>query len=213
MPKFRIIVLDCDGVILESVDAKTIAFARVVEKYGDKAKERMIDYHLAHGGVSRFLKFAWFYREVLGRKISESEGKELGSLFNLYCFEEVLSSPFVPGAVEFISEYSGKLPLFIISGTPHEELLEIVKARKIGHFFRGIYGSPPGKSELLAQVIQREGVLPKETLMVGDSSTDFEAAVKLGTYFYGRGKQFNSSKYPWGDDLTGLSGFIAKEGI
>ena len=208
MSKFKLIVLDCDGVILECVDAKTRAFGKLVERYGALAKQKMIDYHLAHGGVSRFLKFEWFYREVLGREITRQENEELGRLFTQYCFDEVMNSSFVPGVMEFISSYYQKIPLYIASGTPHEELTKVIKERNLMHFFKGVYGSPTTKKEILSNIVREEGVLSNETLMVGDSSTDLEAAVSVGTLFYGRGAGFSNSKWPWAEDLTGLSAYI-----
>ena len=211
MDKFKLIVLDCDGVILESVDAKTRAFGKLVEKHGQKAKQKMVDYHLAHGGVSRFSKFAWFYREVLGREITKQEKDELGRLFIQYCFDEVMNSRFVPGVMEFISSYHQKISLYVASGAPHEELTEIIKARNLMHFFKGVYGSPPTKTEILADIVKRERVLPSETLMIGDSNTDLEAATSVGTFFYGRGVEFSISKWPWAEDLTRLSEYIKNE--
>ena len=78
-------------------------------------------------------------------------------------------------------------------------------------FFRGVYGSPPGKTEILAAIVHKTGVLPKEALMVGDSSTDLEAATSVGTFFYGRGVEFSNSKWPWAEDLTKLTEYIKKK--
>ena len=68
-----LIVFDCDGVILESVDAKTKAFAQVAEPLGAEARDRLVLYHTLHGGVSRREKFAWLYREVFHREITHEE--------------------------------------------------------------------------------------------------------------------------------------------
>ena len=47
-----LIVFDCDGVILESVDAKTKAFGQVAEPLGAEARDRLLLYHTLPGGVS-----------------------------------------------------------------------------------------------------------------------------------------------------------------
>lgn len=210
MAKFKLIVLDCDGVILESVDAKTRAFGKLAEKHGEVAKQKMVEYHLLNGGVSRYLKFDWFYREVLGREITKQEEDECSRLFKKYCFNEVMNSSEVPGAMEFITSYNQKVSLYVASGTPHEELIEIFQARKLIDLFKGVYGSPPGKTEILADIVRREGVLPEETLMVGDSSSDLDAAESVGTFYYGRGSVFAESKWPWGEDLNGLIKYLEK---
>jgi len=208
MPVFKLIALDCDGVILESVTAKTSAFSRLFEKYGSEAQRRIVDYHLGHGGVSRFVKFAWFYREILGLDITEDEQEELGRQFARFCLHEIMNVPTVPGAMEFILLYHNKIPLYVVSGTPHGELNEIIRTRNLDRFFKGCYGSPPGKTRILAEIVSKAGVSPSEVLMVGDSSTDLEAAQSVGTLFYGRGHHFSSSKWPWGEDLNGLVEYL-----
>ena len=40
-----LIVFDCDGVILESVDAKTKAFGQAAEPLGAEARDRLLLYH------------------------------------------------------------------------------------------------------------------------------------------------------------------------
>ena len=53
----RGIAFDFDGVLVESVDVKTKAYARLFEEYGEGVVSRVVDYHLTNGGVSRFVKF------------------------------------------------------------------------------------------------------------------------------------------------------------
>ncbi|MBI9082643.1 MAG: HAD family hydrolase [Desulfobacterales bacterium] len=205
----ELIVLDCDGVILESVAVKTEAFGKLVSRHGPDATERMIDFHQAHGGMSRFEKFSWFYHEMLGRPLSQTTRDRLNSEFAGLCLNGVLASPFVPGAIEFIESWQGRVPLYVASATPHEELETIFRKRNLARFFKGIFGMPPAKEELLARIVDREGILPEKTLMVGDSSTDEEAAVMVGTRFFGRGEKFAGSGWPWGKDLFGLIDYLA----
>jgi phosphoglycolate phosphatase-like HAD superfamily hydrolase len=207
----ELVVLDCDGVILESVEAKTQAFVRLMEGYGPTAVDKFIAYHLANNGVSRFEKFAWFYRTELGREITPEQQKELGGRFTQLCYEEVLAAPFVPGIYEFLEKQHRAMPIYVASGTPHGELNQIFQGRKLTQFFKGICGTPPGKTDLLAKIVKEEGVNPAHTLMVGDSSTDMEAAENVGTLFYGRGESFASTNWPWGADLNKLDEYISLE--
>ena len=68
-------VFDCDGVLIESNAVKTLAFGQTVDEFGQKAMDRLMNYHREHGGISRFKKFEWFYREVVkarrGERFSE----------------------------------------------------------------------------------------------------------------------------------------------
>ena len=203
-------MLDCDGVILESVEVKTKTFAALVEEHGPEARDRFIRYVLENGGVGRYDKLAWFHREVLHRPFTETEWNRLNHRFTRLCYEAVIRSPFVPGAIEFIEQWHNRLPLFVASGTPHDELVAIFEARNLTRYFKGVYGTPPAKTELLKRSIQSAGVPPARTLMVGDSYTEREAAEIVGTQFYGRGPQFAQTEWPWAEDLTRLGDFIAE---
>ena len=46
--------------------------------------------------------------------------------------------------------------------------------------------------------------------MVGDASTDRNAAEEVGTLFYGTGPELRGGDFPWGPDLTGLDAWIAE---
>ena len=45
--------------------------------------------------------------------------------------------------------------------------------------------------------------------MVGDAPTDRDAAETVGTLFYGVGPELTGGSFPWGEDLKGLSAWIA----
>ena len=48
------IFFDFDGVIAESVSAKTDAFEEMYLPYGKDIAAKVVDYHKLHGGVSRY---------------------------------------------------------------------------------------------------------------------------------------------------------------
>ncbi len=204
------IVFDCDGVLLESVAVKTKAFGQTVAEYGQKAVDRLIEYHLAHGGVSRYKKFEWFYQEILGKKITDEELEILGDRFKQLSFEGVMNAPMVEGADKVLEVFYNKIPMFVASGAPHEELIQVLKAKEMFGYFRGVFGSPPAKTQLLQQIIDTCKVLPERVLMVGDSSTDLEAAENCGTLYFGRGETFKSSGWPCSKDLNGLLSYLSK---
>jgi len=208
-----LVVFDCDGVILDSVDVKARAFGKIVEEYGSEAVVRMVEYHLAHGGVSRFRKFEWFYNEMLGRRITEDELQTLSRKFRQLVFEGVINASLMPGVMETLELLHGRLPMYVASGTPHEELLQVLDARNLTRFFEGVYGTPPGKTKLLRRIIEQESVPPEETLMVGDSSTDLDAAQACGTRFFGVSAAFATTTWPNGPDCAALVQWLAAHGI
>ena len=203
-----LLVFDCDGVILESVEVKTKAFGLTVEEHGSEAVDRLVEYHVKHGGVSRYKKFEWFYREVLGREITPSELRRLGERFKQLAFDGVLNAPMVAGALECIKTLHTQIRMYVASGAPQEELTAVLNARNLSRFFMGSYGSPPGKTELLQRILHQSENRPEKTIMVGDSATDLDAAQACGTLFFGIGKNFEKSGWPWAEDLHGLLAHI-----
>ncbi len=202
------IVFDCDGVILESMAIKTRAFARIGEMYGPEARDRLLMFHKVNGGVSRLKKFAWLYREVLGREITPEESDELSRRFERIALEEIRRCELVPGVQETLDCRLGRTPMYVCSGAPHEELNTILRDRGLDRYFVEICGSPPAKTELLRSIVRRAKVDPAETVMVGDSVTDLRAAEAVGTLFYGRGEELKGGDFPWGEDLTGLNAWL-----
>ncbi len=210
--RFPLVVFDCDGVIIESVSAKTEAFYRLGLTFGPEVAQKLKDYHLSHLGVSRFVKFEWLFKEVLHKELTPVISEELGQQFVDLCLAEVTASALVPGCQECLDYLFGKSTMYIASGIPEDELRTIVKIRGLGKYFKDTLGSPPGKSEVLAGIIAKEGVDPKKTLMVGDSVTDLNAAKAAGCAFFGRGAEFKDSGRPWHEDLTGLLEYLKATG-
>lgn len=203
-----LIVFDCDGVILESVDVKTRAFARIGEEFGPEARDRLAAYHRMYGGVSRYKKFEWLYREVLGRPFSEKDLEALGEKFASHAYDEVTRCPLVPGAQEVLDRWHNRVPLYVASGAPQAELRQLLTARGLHRYFADIKGSPPGKTELLRSIVKEAGVRPADAVMIGDATTDQYAAEAVRTRFYGRGEYFKHSGHPWHTDLTRLNDYL-----
>ena len=87
----RAIAFDFDGVLVESVEVKTRAFARLFNTEGPDAVRKILDYHLENGGVSRFEKFKTIYRSILKRPLSEEQFRSLCERFSELVVDEVVA--------------------------------------------------------------------------------------------------------------------------
>jgi len=181
----KAIVLDFDGVILESVDIKTRAFRELFKNYPEHVDD-IAAYHLKNGGMSRFKKFAYIYSEILKKPLYEDEIKKLGESFSKIVLSELISCPYVKGAQEFLKEYSNKTNLFIASGTPVDELRYITDKRNISQYFKGIYGTPLTKSEILKKIGLEFGFKNSDLIFIGDSINDYDGAKDAGVLFIAR---------------------------
>lgn len=209
--RFDAIVFDFDGVLVESVDVKTRAFAALYAPYGAAVVEQVVAWHLAHGGVSRFEKFRHFHRAFLGRTLAPAEEAGLGGRFSALVEEAVIAAAWVSGARDFLEGWHARLPLFVASGTPEEELLRIVARRGMARYFAGVAGAPRKKGAILRDFLGRSGAAPERVLMVGDAMTDFDGAAEAGVPFLGIAPAA-ANPFPAGvpllPDLTGLAAFL-----
>lgn len=183
----RLVAFDFDGVILESADLKTQAFAELFAEHGEAVARQFVAYHLAHQGISRFKKFEWFYRELLRRPLSETESQRLGKRFSELVYQKILIAPIVAGCQELLEVlHLHGLAMAVISGTPQDELLQIVEHRGLQHFFSHVIGAPTEKPEAIRRVLEDHGLGASQALFIGDGLSDFKAAQATQLAFVAR---------------------------
>ena len=54
-------VFDLDGVILESVHCKTVAFRDLYQEFGTEIQNKVEEHHIRNGGVSRYEKIKFYH--------------------------------------------------------------------------------------------------------------------------------------------------------
>lgn len=185
MKKTKAIIFDFDGVILESMDVKTEAFAFLFKDYSEHVPA-IIALHRKHGGMPRFEKFEIIYSDILKQDLSEDEKNDLGKRFSEHVYHKVLKCPFVEGAQEFLEKHYQRIPLFIASGTPEQEIKSIIKERGLDKYFRGVFGSPSKKKDIILKIIKEFNFNPQEIIFIGDAIEDYNGARGAGVKFIGR---------------------------
>ncbi|MEN6373321.1 MAG: HAD hydrolase-like protein [Smithella sp.] len=181
----RIIVLDFDGVVIESNDVKTDAFRHVFTRFPQHA-EAMMAFHHEHVSLSRFAKFEHLLG-LLGKNDDQSLKAEIAMDFSAIVVEKIMSVPLVTGAEDFLQKVTPILPVYLASVTPAEELSLILDQRGLTQWFRGIYGCPPWtKPSAIQDILALEAVKPEDVLLIGDSAGDQRAAQMTGVRFLAR---------------------------
>ena len=184
----KAVIFDFDGVILESANIKTESFKDMVSGYPAEIAEQFVEYHMQHMGISRFVKFQYFFEEILKEEYTQQREEEWGKKFQEITLDKVLKCPFVPGAKEFLEKHDElqDLLMFVASGTPEAELQEEIQKRKLGIFFKECHGTPGSKIEIIEEILRSYGFSPEEVVFVGDAGTDLNSARRTGLYFIGR---------------------------
>lgn len=205
------IIFDFDGVVLESADIKTLAFRKLFQDaYPDKVEE-IVDYHKRNMGISRYVKFKYIYENIILENLTKEREDELGRQFSEVVYQEVISAPAVPGILEFLQNYHLIYDLFIASGTPEDELKEIVIQRQLGEYFKGIFGAPRTKEDIIFDIIHTNTLSSRDIVFVGDANSDKQAADATGVNFVARihrgGNDLESCQYKITDFFT-FSGIL-----
>lgn len=206
----KVIVLDFDGVIVESVNIKTEAFRELFQEYKDQIND-IIKYHLDNNAISRYIKFKYIYENILGKDYNEETEKKLGEKFSDIVFQKVIECDFVKGAPEFLRYFSKSIPIYLASNTPQNELEKIVEKKSIKNYFKHIFGSPPGnKIDFIKKAMKIEKVNSNEVLYIGDMIEDYNIAKKAGVNFVGRRnvENFDDFDIPQFSDLIKIKEYI-----
>ncbi len=197
--KYKSLIFDCDGVILNSNKIKSNCFRKIFEPYNKEATEEFISYHESHGGISRYIKIRYFLEKILP-KYSDNCFKEdyeiLINQYGEYCKSSLLDAEVSKGIPE-LRLYTKKQKWLIVSGSDQEELKDVFKYKNIDKFFDGgIFGSPDKKTDILEREIKNNSIL-LPGLFFGDSWLDHIAAKEnnLDFLFVKKWTDFKNYKY------------------
>lgn len=176
--EYTTLLFDCDGVILNSNQFKTDAFYQVALPYGVAVAEALVNYHIANGGISRYLKFAYFLEELVPNYAPNILAPSLEGLLEHYAriaLQGLLTCEVTSGLKE-LKAATPNARWLIVSGSDQDELRYVFAQRGLSELFEvGIYGSPDSKDYILAREINN-GNIRKPALFLGDSKYDHQAA-------------------------------------
>lgn len=179
------IFFDFDGVLVDSTSTKTEAFRILFREYDDKTIQEIVDYHHQHGGISRVVKIEYAHRHIIGKPLQGDTLARWAAAYRELVVERVVNVDWIAGARQSLERLHGKVPMFVISGTPEEELVEIIDRRQITFYFQEILGSPTQKPTHIRYLLDKYSLTPDRCVFVGDALTDYYAAQETGLRFIG----------------------------
>ncbi len=212
LSRYRTLVFDCDGVILDSNRVKTDAFFTAALQFGERAARRLRDHHLANGGVSRYAKFEYFLKQIVDGQVSADAFDLLLDRFGAAVREGLKLATVAEGLDDLRSATAGT-PWVVISGGDQVELRDIFSLRGLtGYFDGGIFGSPDSKEAIFSRC-DAAGIISRPALYVGDSRYDHDVARAAGHDFvfvenwseFGEWRELQARHdFPSVPDLAGL---------
>src|SRR5256885_723141 len=189
----KALVFDFDGVILDSDEYKIATFKSLFTKY-PKFLDKIDQYNRANRSVSRYIKFAYIFNNILGIPYTQAIEDEIGVRYNSLLRDNLGKMPLVDGISSFLTQQ--KVPLFIATSAIPEEPDHILREKGINKYFKKIYSYPTPKWQALELIVEEMEIKAKDILFFGDALADYEAAQKIGTDFIARTK--NHTKFPKG---------------
>ena len=181
--KYQTIIFDCDGVILNSNFQKIEAYRNTALTYGASKvqAEDLVNHHVKLTGISRYVKFKYFLKEIMGEDVKDSSMETLVNSLNKEVIN-LLKDCEVAEGLEKLKSQTQKSTWMVASGGDQEELRFLFKEKKITSYFDGgIYGSPSSKHQIIEKKLKDKNFLP--ALFLGDSLYDIQTAQKFNLDF------------------------------
>lgn len=182
LSRYQTLVFDSDGVILNSNAVKTEAFFRAALPWGEAPAQALVDYHVSRGGISRYVKFEYFLREIVHQPVTEDVMQQLLQTFTDEAIRGLVQSELAPG-LKALREATPHARWMVVTGGDQAELREVYRQKNIsGWFDAGLFGSPDSKDEILARELA-SGNLQMPAIFFGDSRYDHQASTRAGLDF------------------------------
>jgi phosphoglycolate phosphatase-like HAD superfamily hydrolase len=168
--------LDFDGVLVDSNSIKTQAFSLLAtEFFGVEAAVALVSHHIQNPRGSRFTKLEWLVANH-GVKKPRIDITELELQFSALVLSKIQSAKRTSSLASLLGK--ANLHAHILSAAPALELNYLVSVFEWqGLFESRIYGSPESKVSHLQRL--GKSIDLKNSIFVGDASTDFDVALQF----------------------------------
>lgn len=181
---------DFDGVLMNSNAVRDKGFELVLSEYPKEQVKKLMDFHRANGGLSRYVKFRYFFEEVREKKITSEEIQDWANKFSKIMLANLIKKNLlIKETTDFVKVNYKNYNMHIVSGSDGKELREICKGVDLIQYFTSIEGSPTPKIVLVSNILKLKKYNPSECVLIGDSINDFDAAIANNINFIGFGNQ------------------------
>lgn len=181
---YKTIVLDCDGVVLNSNQTKVDAYYNTAKRMGgsDTQAQAFVDYHIKLGSIPRNDKIRYYITDIIKQPLTPELFQAFMETFTEILDETLMQCEVAPALMD-LKQKTSQAKWMLMSGGDQEELRQIFPRRHLDHLFElGIYGGPTKKNEHLASLIA-DGSIQFPALFIGDSRFDHQSSTGAGLDF------------------------------
>jgi phosphoglycolate phosphatase-like HAD superfamily hydrolase len=183
--EYKVILWDFDGVIMDSMPIRGRGFEEVLKEYPQEQVAELLAFHEYNGGLSRYVKFRYFFEKIRGQAITDEQVLKMTERFSKIMLSLLIDEKLlIIDSVNFIKNNWKNHEMHIVSGSDGKELNYICEALGLAQYFKSINGSPVPKNELVKNVIKINSYDKNIVAIIGDSINDFDAANANDISFY-----------------------------
>lgn len=183
--KITTIFWDFDGVLMNSNAVRDKGFELVLADYPKNQVQQLMEFHQANGGLSRYVKFRYFFEEVRGEKVTDEEVQVWANKFSEIMLANLINEDLlIKETNDFVKANYQNYKMHIVSGSDGNELRKICKGVGIDKYFKTIEGSPTPKNQLVSNLLDKYQYDKEDTCLIGDSFNDYEAAINNEITFF-----------------------------
>lgn len=174
---YNCILWDFDGVLMDSMPVRDEGFVKVLADYPTAQVEALMKYHRTNGGLSRYVKFRYFFEQIRNESVTEKKIMQLSERFSEIMLKSLVNPALlIKDSIQFVKENYKTVPMHIVSGSDGDELRFLCQQMQIDQYFKSIHGSPIQKKELVHKVLEYYHYAKDASVLIGDSINDYEAA-------------------------------------
>jgi phosphoglycolate phosphatase-like HAD superfamily hydrolase len=184
--RFEVVVFDFDGTLVDSAAAKYQAFFQL---FPDTPEHRAVVAGVLNEDPdgSRYQVIPRMIERMRARGLALPGGQAAEQRVAAYAAlveRAVGSAPEVPGASEVLRQLRGRCAIYISSQTPEVAVRGLVEARGWAGLVAGVFGYPRDKAATVAALLGQHGIGGGQLAVVGDGTSDEEAARSNGCVFF-----------------------------
>jgi HAD superfamily hydrolase (TIGR01509 family) len=181
-PRYKAVIYDCDGVILDSIESNYIFYNRIMAGLGRPPIDRLCQ-------VSERVLHTYSYLDVMEHFFANDPQKdEAIAIGKTIRYKELM--PYMrreEELVETLEQLKGRVELAVCTNRA-SSMEMIIEDFGLEGFFgcimtAGKVANPKPHPEPLLKVLEHYGLAPHEALFVGDSAVDMQAAAAAGVPF------------------------------
>lgn len=178
---YDLLLFDFDGVLFDTNQLKTKAFALALSDYPDTQVAELVQYHKDNGGISRQLKMQYFFEKIMHLPDSEDKQKQAVERFAGHCQALLPTASLLPGAADFLTAAENlQVSMAICSGGNTGEIRKLLQRESLEHLFIEVWGNEQSK---IAHAENNVTTRFKRVCFFGDSQYDMKVAEQFSFDF------------------------------